>query len=130
MLFLIGLGLGDEKDITVKGLEAVRSCARVFLEAYTSVLGVSREKLEAFYGRPIEVADREFIESEADKSIIGEAAKHNVAVLVVGDPFGYICAMVAFCSLMTTKVRLLTLTWQCVHRKQAFPSRSFTTQAS
>jgi len=24
MLFLIGLGLGDEKDITVKGLETVK----------------------------------------------------------------------------------------------------------
>jgi hypothetical protein len=45
MLYLIGLGLGDEKDITVKGLEAVRKCTKVFLEAYTSILGVNKEKL-------------------------------------------------------------------------------------
>ena len=58
MLYLIGLGLGDEKDITVNGLEAVRKCAKVFLEAYTSVLGVNRARLERFYGRPVTSAIR------------------------------------------------------------------------
>lgn len=38
VLFLIGLGLGDEKDITVRGLEIVKSCSKLFLEAYTSIL--------------------------------------------------------------------------------------------
>ena len=33
MLYIVGLGLGDEKDITVNGLEAVKKCARVYLEA-------------------------------------------------------------------------------------------------
>lgn len=45
MLYLIGLGLGDAKDITVKGLEVVRRCSRVYLEAYTSVLTVGKEAL-------------------------------------------------------------------------------------
>ena len=36
MLYVVGLGLGDEKDITVNGLEAVKKCERVYLEAYTS----------------------------------------------------------------------------------------------
>lgn len=45
MLYLIGLGLGDAKDITVKGLEAVRRCSRVYLEGYTSVLTVGKEAL-------------------------------------------------------------------------------------
>lgn len=45
MLYLIGLGLGDAKDITVKGLEVVRRCSRVYLEAYTSVLTVGKETL-------------------------------------------------------------------------------------
>lgn len=45
MLYLIGLGLGDAQDITVKGLEAVRRCRRVYLEAYTSVLPVGKEAL-------------------------------------------------------------------------------------
>lgn len=38
MLYLIGLGLYDERDITLRGLDAVRGCARVYLEAYTSIL--------------------------------------------------------------------------------------------
>jgi len=45
MLYLIGLGLADEKDITVKGLEIVRKVERVYLEAYTSILLVDHEKL-------------------------------------------------------------------------------------
>ena len=38
VLHLIGLGLGDHEDITVKGLRIVKACARVYLEAYTSIL--------------------------------------------------------------------------------------------
>lgn len=45
MLYLIGLGLGDEKDITVKGLEIVKRADKVFLEMYTSILGVGKERL-------------------------------------------------------------------------------------
>jgi diphthine synthase len=45
MLYLVGLGLGDEKDITVRGLEAVKKCDHVYLEAYTSILLVDKSKL-------------------------------------------------------------------------------------
>lgn len=45
VLYIIGLGLGDEKDITVRGLEAVRGSNKVVLEHYTSILGVDKAKL-------------------------------------------------------------------------------------
>ena len=45
MLYLVGLGLGDETDITVKGLAVVRKAARVYLEAYTSILLVDKDVL-------------------------------------------------------------------------------------
>lgn len=45
MLFMIGLGLGDAKDITVKGLEIVKSCDFIYLEAYTSILTCGKEEL-------------------------------------------------------------------------------------
>lgn len=45
MLYLIGLGLGDAKDITVKGLEVVKVAKRVYLEAYTSILTVGKDAL-------------------------------------------------------------------------------------
>jgi hypothetical protein len=45
MLYLVGLGLADETDITVKGLSIVKKAERVYLEAYTSILLVDKEKL-------------------------------------------------------------------------------------
>ena len=45
MLYLVGLGLADETDITVKGLEIVKRAERVYLEAYTSILHCGKEKL-------------------------------------------------------------------------------------
>ncbi|KAK9816927.1 hypothetical protein WJX72_007140 [[Myrmecia] bisecta] len=86
VLYVIGLGLCDEKDITVRGLEAVKRCSRIYLEAYTSILLVPKEQLEAFYGKEIVVADREMVET-AD-AILAEADELDVAFLVVGDPFG------------------------------------------
>ncbi|KAI9809220.1 MAG: diphthine synthase [Sarcosagium campestre] len=87
MLYLIGLGLSDETDITVKGLKLVKEARRVYLEAYTSILLVDKEKLEAYYGREVLLADREMVESSSDEILAG-ADKDNVAFLVVGDPFG------------------------------------------
>ncbi|XP_034979960.1 diphthine methyl ester synthase isoform X1 [Zootoca vivipara] len=87
MLYLIGLGLGDAKDITVKGLEVIKQCSRVYLEAYTSILTVGKEALEEFYGKELILADRETVEQEAD-TILKGAHQCDVAFLVVGDPFG------------------------------------------
>lgn len=87
MFYVIGLGLCDEKDITVRGLEAVKSCSRVYLEAYTSILMVNKDRLEAFYDKSLILADRDMVELESDE-ILRDAATENVAFLVVGDPFG------------------------------------------
>lgn len=85
VFYLIGLGLGDHKDITVRGLECVKTCDLLFLEYYTSILGVNKEVLEEFYGKKVEVADREFVETHAEE-IYATARDRNVALLVVGDP--------------------------------------------
>jgi diphthine synthase len=45
MLYIIGLGLADEKDVSVRGLEIIRSAERVYLEAYTAVLLVEKSQL-------------------------------------------------------------------------------------
>lgn len=87
MLYIIGLGLCDEKDITMRGLEAIKSSSRVYLEAYTSILMVNKERLEAFYKKEIIVADRDMVETQAD-DILNGADKEDVSLLVVGDPFG------------------------------------------
>ncbi|KAM0793597.1 hypothetical protein ACM66B_001030 [Microbotryomycetes sp. NB124-2] len=87
MLYLVGLGLSDEKDVTVRGLEAIKKSDRVYLEAYTSILGVGKERLEAFYDKQVVVADRDMVETESD-AILADADKVDVSFLVVGDPFG------------------------------------------
>lgn len=45
MLYIIGLGLADERDISTRGLEIVRNADRVYLESYTAVLLVDQAKL-------------------------------------------------------------------------------------
>ncbi|NP_001229591.1 diphthine synthase [Strongylocentrotus purpuratus] len=87
MLFLIGLGLGDVKDVTVKGLEAIKNAKRVYLEAYTSILTVGKDALEQYYGREIILADRDLVEQGSDEIFEG-ARTEDIAFLVVGDPFG------------------------------------------
>ena len=49
MLYLVGLGLADETDITVKGLGIVKRAERVYLEAYTSILLVDKQKLVSLH---------------------------------------------------------------------------------
>lgn len=87
MLFVVGLGLSDERDITVKGLDAVKSCSKVYLEMYTSILMVDKSRLEAFYGKEVLIADRELVETGCD-SMLEQSKTENVAFLVVGDPYG------------------------------------------
>ena len=53
MLFLVGLGLADEKDITVRGLDIVKKAERVYLEAYTAVLLVDKEVLVSSCDKPM-----------------------------------------------------------------------------
>ncbi|PIN74312.1 diphthine synthase [Candidatus Woesearchaeota archaeon CG10_big_fil_rev_8_21_14_0_10_45_16] len=84
-LYIIGLGLSDEKDITVKGLEAIRKCEYIYLENYTSLLQCTKEDLEEFYGKKIIMADRSQSE-QGSSEILEKARDHDTAFLVVGDP--------------------------------------------
>ncbi|XP_050725345.1 uncharacterized protein LOC127003032 [Eriocheir sinensis] len=87
VFYLIGLGLGDPRDVTVRGLEVIRGCERIYLEAYTSILSGGKEGLEKFYERKVILADREQVEQASDELFVGAKSK-DVALLVVGDPLG------------------------------------------
>ena len=90
-LYLIGLGLGDHRDITVKGLEIVKSSTEIYLESYTSVLGVDVTVLEEFYGKKITVMYRDDVEVGIDDNLEMMAKPENkdkiFSLLVIGDPF-------------------------------------------
>jgi diphthine synthase len=86
MLLFVGLGLYDERDISVKGLDAVRRADIVTAEFYTSrLMGTSVERLEEFYGRKIELLQRHDVEDDPT-SWLSKAKDKDVAMLVGGDP--------------------------------------------
>ena len=86
MLYVIGIGLGDEKDISVRGLEIVRKCNFVYLETYTSRLSCDLKTLEDFYGKKVIPADRDLVEKRPEE-IFGKAKENDVALLIIGDVF-------------------------------------------
>jgi diphthine synthase len=84
MLIFIGLGLYDERDISVKGLDAVRGADMVYAEFYTSrLMGAALDTLEAFYGKKIHSLSRQQV--EVDPSWMEDALDRDVAFLVGGD---------------------------------------------
>uniref|UniRef100_A0A158QHD9 diphthine methyl ester synthase n=1 Tax=Rodentolepis nana TaxID=102285 RepID=A0A158QHD9_RODNA len=85
MLYLIGLGLSTIEDISVSGLDVIKKCDHIFIDAYTSVLTHGIERISEFCGKQVKDADREFTENESN-SMITLAKTANVAFLVVGDP--------------------------------------------
>src|SRR3989339_2136949 len=85
MLTLIGLGLNDEKDISIKGLEIVKNADIVYLENYTSSLQCSKQALDKFYGKEIQLLEREVLEDAT--AILSQAAYNNIVLLIVGDVF-------------------------------------------
>lgn len=84
----MGLGLNDEKGITVKGLEETKTADNVFMETYTSLMpDFSLQRFEALCDRKIQMLSRRDLEEENGK-VIMQAAKVGKAVfLVPGDPF-------------------------------------------
>ncbi len=84
-LVFIGLGLHDEKGITLRGLEAARAADTVFAEFYTSaLLGTRMEAVAALVGKPVRRLTRE--EVEAGEEVLAAAKAGRVAFLVAGDP--------------------------------------------
>ena len=85
MLYLVGLGLYDEKDISVNGLEAMKSADVVYAEFYTARLfGGNLKSLESLAGVKINILAREEVEEE--NLPIKQAEEKNVAFLTAGDP--------------------------------------------
>jgi diphthine synthase len=86
-LWFVGAGLGDERDLSRRAVELLRSCGRVFAEEYTSVLAPgSLERLAREIGRPVERVERE--ELEGERTVLDALARtERVALVVPGDPF-------------------------------------------
>lgn len=84
-LYLIGIGLNDEKDITLKGLELIKNSDYVYLDNYTSKLNCPISALENLYKKKITIADRDLLENNSDE-ILKKAKNKKVSLLIIGDP--------------------------------------------
>lgn len=85
MFYLVGLGLFDEKDISLKGLEALRNVDKIYAEFFTSRLfGSNFDKIEELVGQKIEVLIRSEVEEES--KFIDEALNSDIALITGGDP--------------------------------------------
>ncbi|MCX8151031.1 MAG: diphthine synthase [Candidatus Bathyarchaeota archaeon] len=87
-LVFIGLGLNDERGISLQGLEEAKTADHVFIELYTNLLpDFSITHLEKLVGKPIQVMQRRNLEEENGKSILDAAESGKTVFLVPGDPF-------------------------------------------
>lgn len=86
-LVFIGLGLYDEKDISLRGLEELKEVDMVFAEFYTSLMPrLHIHKLEEMIGKKVNVVSRRVLEEEEGRIIFEAAKKGKIAFLVQGDP--------------------------------------------
>ncbi len=84
----IGLGLNDEKGISIKGLEETRSADTVFMELYTSLMpDFSLQHFEDLCGKKVTLVSRHELEEDNGVVILEAARKGKAVFLVPGDPF-------------------------------------------
>ena len=82
MFYLVGLGLFDEKDISLKGLECLKNVDKIYAEFFTSRLfGSSFEAIEELVGQKMVRG-----EVEEEHKFIEEAKTADVALITGGDP--------------------------------------------
>jgi diphthine synthase len=85
-LSFIGLGLFDERGMSLYGLELARSADIVLIETYTNIMpSLNIRSLEALIGKEVNRVDRRYVEDGTN--LLMTASEKNVALLVPGDPF-------------------------------------------
>ncbi len=86
-LVFVGLGLHDENDLSLRGLEVISEADSVFAEQYTSLMpAFSVSKLETLSRKKIVIVSRRDLEEEAGRKVLEAAKEGKAALLVPGDP--------------------------------------------
>ena len=87
-LVFVGLGLHDEKGISLQGLEETKNADHAFIELYTSLLPhFSTKRFEAMVNKQVRILSRRDIEEENGVLILNAAEKGKTVFLIPGDPF-------------------------------------------
>jgi diphthine synthase len=83
-LIFVGLGLGGAQDMSLKALEELRSCDRIYGEFYTSkLIDSSVPELEHQIGKEVRLMDRAAVEE--GEEVIEAARTMKVAFVCAGD---------------------------------------------
>jgi len=83
-LYFIGLGLYNERDISLHAHKILKTCDKIYAEFYTSkLIGLTTNTFEETYGKPLHILSRE--ETEKPTQIIEAAKTQTVAFLCGGD---------------------------------------------
>ncbi|HIH19282.1 TPA: diphthine synthase [Candidatus Micrarchaeota archaeon] len=84
-LYLVGLGISDEKGTSLQGLQKLKECWKIYAESSANLLPEGTlARLEKLVGKPIEILSREQVEGE--KEILQSASSAPTALVVSGDP--------------------------------------------
>jgi diphthine synthase len=87
-LVFVGLGLHDEKGISLKGIEETKTADHAFIELYTSLLPrFSTKRFEAMVNKQVRIVTRRDLEEENGTLILNAAEKGKTVFLIPGDPF-------------------------------------------
>ena len=87
-LVFVGLGLHDEKGISLQGLEETKTADYAFIELYTSILPhFSTKRFEAMVNKQVRVVSRRELEEENGAIILNATEKGKTVFLIPGDPF-------------------------------------------
>src|SRR3989442_5326471 len=82
-LTFIGLGLNDEKGITLEGLEEARRADSAYAEFYTNIMpNLDLKLFEKEIGKKIQVLDRSHLEEEGGGKLLRAESIKSVAFLV------------------------------------------------
>lgn len=84
MLCLIGLGLSDYEDLSLRAVKIIQNADKVFLEAYTCIIHNTLEELEKFFNKKIHLADRNLLENT--EILVNESKYNNIVILIPGTP--------------------------------------------
>ena len=86
-LVFIGLGLHDEKGLSIRGQEEAKSCEFLFAEFYTAVMpGLSMDSLVRLVGRQVQLLSRKEVEERPEQTILAKSKNSKVGFFVPGDP--------------------------------------------
>jgi len=77
------MGLFDEKDLTLRGIEEAKKAGKVYIEFYTGKWHGNLKNLEKIIGKKIIELKRSDLE-ENSRKILDEAKKQDIAILIQG----------------------------------------------